>query len=96
MWVVRLLGIGALVLAVLVGLNLVSPAVDPCPADSPTIPPPGPLGMALDVFLDQCVNVAGDVDIARCRPTGGGGGPGRIRAVAEGPWTGLCPRAGFR
>jgi hypothetical protein len=61
MWVVRLLGIGALVLAVLVGLNLVSPAVDPCPADSPTIPPPGPLGVALDVFLDECVSVAGDV-----------------------------------
>ena len=61
MWVVRLLGIGALVVAVLVGINLASPAVDPCPVDSPTIPPPGPLGVALDVFLDECVSVAGDV-----------------------------------
>ena len=50
MWVVRLLGIGALVVAVLLGINLASPAVDPCPADSPTIPPPGLLGAALDVF----------------------------------------------
>ena len=61
MWVVRLLGIGALVVAVLVGINLASPAVDPCPVDSPTIPPPGLMGVALDVFLDECVSVAGDV-----------------------------------
>ena len=61
MWVVGLLGIGALVVAVLVGINLASPAVDPCPADSPTIPPPGLLGAALDVFLDECVSVAGEV-----------------------------------
>ena len=61
MWVVRLAGIGALVVAVLVGINLASPAVDPCPADSPTIPPPGLLGVALDLFLDKCVNVAGEV-----------------------------------
>ena len=61
MWVVRLLGIGALVVAVLLGINLASPAVDPCPADSPTIPPPGLLGAALDVFLDECVSVAGEV-----------------------------------
>ena len=61
MWVVRLLGIGALVVAVLVGINLVSPAVDPCPADSPTIPPPGLLGAALDLFLDECVGLAGEV-----------------------------------
>ena len=65
MWVVGLLGIGALVVVVVVagviGLNLVSPAVDPCPADSPTIPPPGLMGVALDVFLDECVSVAGEV-----------------------------------
>ena len=61
MWVVGLLGIGALVVAVLVGINLASPAVDPCPADSPTIPPPGLLGAALHVFLDECVSVAGEV-----------------------------------
>ena len=61
MWVVRLLGIGALVVAVLVGINLASPAVDPCPADSPTIPPPGQLLVLLDLFLDECVSVAGEV-----------------------------------
>ena len=61
MWVVRLLGIGALLVAVLLGINLASPAVDPCPADSPGIPPPGLLGVALDVFLDECVSVAGEV-----------------------------------
>ena len=61
MWVVRLLGIGALVVAVLVGINLASPAVDPCPADSPTIPPPGQLLALLDLFLDECVSVAGEV-----------------------------------
>ena len=61
MWVVRLLGIGALVVGVLVGINLASPAVDPCPADSPAIPPPGLLLVALDGFLDACVSVTGDV-----------------------------------
>ena len=61
MWVVRLLGIGALVVAVLVGINLASPAVDPCPADSPSIPPPGQLLVLLDLFLDECVSVAGEV-----------------------------------
>ena len=61
MWVVRLLGIGALVVAVLFGINLTSPAVDPCPADSPRIPPPGQLLVVLDVFLDECVSVAGEV-----------------------------------
>ena len=61
MWVVRLLGIGALIVAVLVGINLVSPAVDPCPADSPGIPSPGLLGAAFDVFVDECVSVAGEV-----------------------------------
>ena len=61
MWVVRLLGIGALVVAVVAGLNLISPDVDPCPADSPAIPPPGLLLVVLDVFLDECVSVTGKV-----------------------------------
>ena len=62
MWVVlRLLGIGALVVAVVVGVNLVSPAVEPCPANSPTIPPPGQLLVIFDVFRDECVSVAGEV-----------------------------------
>ena len=61
MWVVYLLGIGALGLVVLVGINLTSPAVDPCPTNSPDIPPPGPMLAVLDVFLDECVSVDGDV-----------------------------------
>ena len=61
MWVVGLLGMGALVVAVLVGINLVSPSVDPCPADSPRIPPPGQLLVVLDVYLDECVSVVGEV-----------------------------------
>ena len=61
MWVLGLLGIGSLVVAVVVGFNLVSPAVDPCPANSPTIPPPGQLHVLLDLFLDECVSVAGEV-----------------------------------
>ena len=61
MWAVGLLGIGALVVAVLVGINLASPAVEPCTADSPGIPPPGLLGAGLDLFLNECVSVAGDV-----------------------------------
>ena len=60
-WVFRLLGVGALVVAVVVGYNLVSPAVEPCPANSPTIPPPGPLLVLLDAFLDECVSVDGEV-----------------------------------
>ena len=60
-WVVGLLGVGVLVAAAVVGYNLVSPAVEPCPADSPTIPPPGPLLVLLDVYLDECVSVDGDV-----------------------------------
>ena len=47
MWAVGLLGIGALVVAVLVGINLASPAVEPCPADSPAILPHGQLLVGL-------------------------------------------------
>ena len=61
MCVVYLLGIGALGLVVLVGINLTSPAVDPCPTNSPDIPPPGQMLAVLDVFLDECVSVTGDV-----------------------------------
>ena len=61
MWLIRLLGIGVLVVVVVVGINLISPAVDPCPEDSPGIPPPGLLLAVLDGFLDECVSVIGDV-----------------------------------
>ncbi len=61
MWFIGLLGIAVLVLAVIFGPNLVSPAVDPCPADSPRIPPHGQLLAILDLFLDECVIVAGEV-----------------------------------
>ncbi len=57
-WVLGLLGIGALVV---VGLNLVSPAVDPCPSYSPAIPTSAQLHGLLDLYLDECVSVAGEV-----------------------------------
>ena len=60
-WVVGLLGVGVLVAAAVVGYNLVSSAVEPCPENSPTIPPPGPLLVLLDVYLDECVSVDGEV-----------------------------------
>ena len=95
MWVVRLLGIGALVVAVVVGLNLISPDVDPCPADSPTIPPPGLLLVVLDVFLDECVSVTGEVVSHDAGELVVEVDPGRVRAVGEGPWTGGGLRAGL-
>ena len=59
MWMVSLVGIGALVLAVLFSLDVVSPRVKPCPLDSPGIPPPGPLSVAGDLFREECVRVSG-------------------------------------
>ena len=61
MWAGGLLGIGALVVAVLVVVNLASPAVEPCPASSPMIPPPGLLSVAVVGFEDQCTSVIGEV-----------------------------------
>ena len=65
LWAARLLGLGAVVLAVVLAvvavLNLVSPAVEPCPADSPVILHHGPLLVVLDLLVDECVSVVGDV-----------------------------------
>ena len=44
-----------------VGTNLVSPVVEPCPEDAPGIPLPGLLSAAFDLFVDECVSVAGVV-----------------------------------
>ena len=60
-WLVALLGIGALVVAALVVIDLASPAVEPCPATSPRIPPPGQLSTLLDLFVDECTSVIGEV-----------------------------------
>ena len=60
-WVVGLVGIGALVLVALFSLDVVSPRDKPCPLDSPGIPPPGPLSAAGDLFHDECVSVNGTV-----------------------------------
>ena len=60
-WVLGLLGIGALIAAVVVGVNLVSPAVDPCPSYSSAIPTSAQLHGLLDLYLDECVSVAGEV-----------------------------------
>ena len=60
-WVVNLLGIGALVLVVLFSLDVVSPRVKPCSLDSPGIPTPAQIAVAGDLFRDECVKVSGTV-----------------------------------
>ena len=61
LWGIGVLSVGALVVMVLVGINLASPAVKPCPSNSPTIPPPGLLGAAVFAFEDECTSVIGEV-----------------------------------
>ena len=61
LWGMGVLGVGALVVIVLVGINLASPAVETCPANSPMIPPPGLLGAAVVAFEDECTSVIGEV-----------------------------------
>ena len=58
-WVVSFMGIGALVLAVLFSLDVVSPRAKPCPLDSPTIPTPAQIATAGDLFRDECVRASG-------------------------------------
>ena len=60
-WVVSLVGIGALVLVVLFSLDVVSPRDKPCPLDSPAIPTPAQIAVAGDLFRDECVRVSGTV-----------------------------------
>ena len=60
-WVVSLLGVGALVLVVLFSLDVVSPRVKPCSLDSPGIPTRGQIAAVGDLFLDECVRVSGTV-----------------------------------
>ncbi len=60
-WVVSLLGIGALVLVVLFSLDVVSPRVKPCSLNSPRIPTPAQIAVAGDLFRDECVKVSGTV-----------------------------------
>ncbi len=61
----RLLALGAVVLLVVVAvvavINLASPAVEPCPAASPPIMHHGQLFTLLDLMVDECVSVAGEV-----------------------------------
>ena len=60
-WAVSLLGIGALVLAVLFSLDVVSPRDKPCPLESPPIPTPAQIAVAGDLFRDGCVRVRGTI-----------------------------------
>ena len=60
-WVLSLVGIGALVLVVLFSLDVVSPRAKPCPLDSPAIPTPAQIAVAGDLFRDECVSVRGTV-----------------------------------
>ena len=61
MWVVILMGIGALVMVVLFSLDVVSPRAKPCPLDSPAIPTPAQIAVAGDLFRNECVRVRGTV-----------------------------------
>ena len=60
-WVLSLVGIGALVLVVLFSLDVVSPRDKACPLDSPAIPTPAQIAVAGDLFRDECVRVRGTV-----------------------------------
>ena len=60
-WVVGLMGIGGLAVIAIVAFNMVQPAVKPCPATSPMIPPPGLLSATLDLFVGECTSVIGEV-----------------------------------
>ena len=60
-WLVSLVAIGAVVLAVLLSLDVVSPRDKPCFLDSPPIPAPGPLSVAGDLFQNECMRVSGTV-----------------------------------
>ena len=50
-----------MVAAAILAYNLVQPDVKPCPDSSPEIPPPGILASALDLFLEECASVIGEV-----------------------------------
>ena len=60
-WVVSLLGIGALVLVILFSLDVISPRVKPCSLDSPGIPTSGQIAAVGGLFRDECVRVSGTV-----------------------------------
>ena len=60
-WVVGLVGIGALVLVVLFSLDVVSPRDKPCPLTSPAIPTSAQIATAGDLFRDECVRVRGTI-----------------------------------
>ena len=61
MWVVGLLGTGVAVLLVVVSVNLVSPAVKPCPANSPMILTTAQMVVLMDLVVDECTSVVGEV-----------------------------------
>ncbi len=60
-WVVGLLGIGALALVVLFSLDVLSPRDKPCPLTSPPIPTPALIATAGDLFRNECVRVRGTI-----------------------------------
>ncbi len=60
-WVVWLVAAGAMVLAVLFSLDVVSPRAKPCPLDSPVFPSPGLLSAAGSLLNGECVRVSGKV-----------------------------------
>ena len=60
-WVVGLLGTGLVVLLAVVVVNLVSPAVKPCPSNSPMILTSAQIIVLMDLVVDECTSVVGEV-----------------------------------
>lgn len=58
---VGLVGIAALLMLVLLGLDVISPRDKPCPLTSPPLPTPAQIATAGNLFADECVRVRGTV-----------------------------------
>ena len=82
-WVVGLLGIGALALVVLFSLDVLSPRDKPCPLTSPPIPTPALIATAGDLFRNECVRVRGTIVFQAAGELVVRDGPGRVRAARE-------------
>ena len=60
-WVAGLVGIGVLSLIMVVAYNMVQPAVKPCPSNSPTILTPAQIVVLMDLVVNECTSVIGEV-----------------------------------
>lgn len=60
-WVAGLMGIGALAVIIIVAVNMVQPAVKPCPSNSPMILTPAQMVVLMDLVVNECTSVVGEV-----------------------------------